>query len=264
MNSTLGRKQRTSNADWVRTFENIEDIVPRKEVERLTKQTLAEIQKKTKGKKAAYAWSGGKDSIVLGEICRMAGITPCVLVRCDLEYPAFLEWLEAHKPPELSVINTGQGMEWLAAHPKMLFPNDSRYTAQWFQIVQHRGQAQYYKENKLDMLLLGRRRADGNDVGKGSNIYTNGQGVTRYSPLSDWTHEQILAFIHYNRLEMPPVYDWKNGFVCGTHPWPARQCTGSLENTWSEIHEIDPSIVEGAAEYFQSAKDFLERQGNPD
>ena len=59
MNSTLGRKQRTSNADWVRTFENIEDIVPRKEVERLTKQTLAEIQKKTKGKKAAYAWSGG-------------------------------------------------------------------------------------------------------------------------------------------------------------------------------------------------------------
>ena len=107
------------------------------------------------------------------------------------------------------------------------------------------------------MLLLGRRRADGNYVGKGDNIYTNSQGVTRYSPLSDWTHEQVLAYIHYYNLAMPPIYDWKNGYLCGTHPWPARQWTGSTENAWSEIYEIDSSIVNEAAEYFESAKAFL-------
>lgn len=260
MRSVLGRKQRSNNADWLEAFAHIEDIVAKDELERLTEQTLAEIRKNTEGKKAAYAWSGGKDSLVLGELCRMAGIAPCVLVRCDLEYPAFLEWLEAHKPPELTVLNTGQGMEWLTAHPEMLFPKESRIAAQWFRIVQHRGQTRYYRENQLDILLLGRRRADGNYVGKGGNLYTDRQGVTRYSPLADWTHEQVLAFLHYHRLEMPPIYEWKNGFVCGTHPWPARQCTGSLENAWSEIHEIDPSIVEGAAGHFQSARDFLVMQ----
>lgn len=258
MGDMLGRKQRIKNTDWIEAVGKIEQSVSRKELDLLVSRTVKEIKKRTKGKKAAYAWSGGKDSLVLGEICRMAGISPCVLVICNLEYKAFMEWVGAHKPPGLSIINTGQDMEWLAGHPHMLFPQDSRTAAQWFHIVQHRGQAKYYRENQLDMLLLGRRRADGNYVGKGDNVYTNRQGVTRYSPLSEWTHEQILALIHYHNLAMPPFYGWKNGWLCGTHPWPARQWTGSVGNAWSEIFEIDSSIVHEAAKHIQSAKQFLE------
>lgn len=258
MGGVLGRKQRIQNSDWIDAFGKIEQLVSKKELDQLVEKTVKEIKKKTKGKKAAYAWSGGKDSLVLGEICQRAGITPCVLVISSLEYKAFTEWVEGHKPPELSIINTGQDIKWLADHLQMLFPQDSKFAARWFQIVQHRGQTKYYKEQELDMLLLGRRRADGNYVGKGDNIYTNGQGVTRYSPMSDWTHEQVLAYIHYYNLEMPPIYDWKNGYLCGTHPWPARQWTGSVENAWAEIYEIDSSIVTEAAEHIQSAKDFLE------
>ncbi len=258
MGDVLGRKQRIKNSDWVDTFEKIEQLVSKKKLDQLVEKTVKEIKKKTKGKKAAYAWSGGKDSLVLGEICQQAGITPCVLVICNLEYKAFTEWVEGHKPSELSIINTRQDIKWLADHLQMLFPQDSEFAARWFQIVQHRGQAKYYKEQKLDMLLLGRRRADGNYVGKGDNIYTNGQGITRYSPMSDWTHEQVLAYIHYYNLEMPPIYKWKNGYLCGTHPWPARQWTGSVENAWEEVYEIDSSIVSEAAKHIQSAKDYLE------
>lgn len=258
MSNTLGRKQRIKNSDWLDAVKNIEDIVARTELDQLVEKTIADIKMKTTGKKAAYAWSGGKDSLVLGEICQKAGIIPCVLVICNLEYKAFTEWVDCHKPPELSVINTGQDIKWLASHQHMLFPQDSKFAAQWFQIVQHRGQAKYYKEHNIDMMLLGRRRADGNYVGKGDNIYTNSQGVTRYSPLSDWTHEQILAYIHYYNIEMPPIYDWKNGYLCGTHPWPARQWTENTNNAWAEIYDIDRYIVIEAAEHIQSAKDFLE------
>lgn len=258
MSDGLGRKQRIKNSDWIDTLKKIEQLITKKELDQLVEKTVNEIKKKTKEKKAAYAWSGGKDSLVLGEICRQAGITSCVLVICDLEYKAFTEWVEVHKPPELSIINTGQDMKWLVAHSQMLFPQDSKFASRWFQIVQHRGQTKYYKENGLDMLLLGRRRADGNYVGKGDNIYTNGQRVTRYSPLANWTHEQVLAYIHYYNLAMPPIYNWKNGYLCGTHPWPARQWTSNIENAWAEIYEIDSSIVIEAAEHFQSAKAFLE------
>lgn len=258
MGDKLGRKQRIKNDDWVETFGKIEQLVTKAELDQLVDKTVKEIKGKTKEKKAAYAWSGGKDSLVLAELCQKAGIFPCVLVICDLEYQAFLEWVEAHKPPELSIINTGQDIEWLAAHPHMLFPQSSKYAAQWFQIVQHRGQTKYYKEHELDMLLLGRRKADGNYVGRGDNIYTNGKGVTRYSPMSEWTHEQVLAYIHYYNLEMPPIYSWKKGYQCGTHPWPARQWTGNIENAWSEVYEIDSSIVTEAARHIQSAKDYLE------
>jgi hypothetical protein len=107
------------------------------------------------------------------------------------------------------------------------------------------------------MILLGRRKADGNYVGKGDNVYTNNKGITRYSPLSDWSHEQVLAYIHYYGVEMPPIYGWKNGYYCGTHPWPARQWTGSVENGWKEVYAIDKSIVTEAAQVIPSARDFL-------
>lgn len=254
----LGRKQRISNEEWIAAMKNIESIMSRKDLDALVKKTVREIKAATKGKTAAYAWSGGKDSLVLGSICHMAGVDECVLVVSNLEYPAFIEWVEANKPDKLTIINTRQDLDWLKKHQHMLFPQKSDIAAHWFHIVQHRGQAKYYKEKDLDMLLLGRRRVDGNYVGNGSNIYTDAKGVTRYSPLADWSHEAVLAFIHYYDVPMPPIYNWKNGYLCGTHPWPARQWTGSEADGWREVYEIDRSIVTEAAEHISGAKDFLE------
>lgn len=257
MTGTLGRKQRIKNSDWIEVLGKIEQLISRTELNQLVNDTVKEIREKTVGKNVAFAWSGGKDSLVLEKVCYMADVNACVLVICDLEYQAFLQWVTDNIPPKLSIINTGQNIEWLAAHPQMLFPQDSKTAAQWFHMVQHRGQAQYYKENNLDIMLLGRRKADGNYVGKGDNIYTNGQGITRYSPLSDWSHEQILAFIHYYNVALPPFYNWQNGYLCGTHPWAARQWTGTEENGWKEIYEIDQEIVKEAAKTFSGARKYI-------
>ena len=66
-----------------------------------------------------------------------------------------------------------------------------------------------------------------------------------------------MPYIHYHQLPLPPIYGWKNGYLCGTHPWPARQWTGSIENGWREVYDIDPSIVLAAAEKIDSARAFL-------
>lgn len=110
----LGRKQSVrNNEDWKNALDHIEETVPKKELDSLVKKTVKDIKEKCKGKKAAYAWSAGKDSLVLGEICEKAGIDQSVLVRCNLEYPAFIAWIEQNKPSGLEIINTGQDMEWL-------------------------------------------------------------------------------------------------------------------------------------------------------
>ncbi len=255
---SLGRKQNIKNEEWISAMENIETTVSRQELDALVATTIEDIRVKTSGKKAAYAWSAGKDSIVLGKICEMAGVSFGMIGVCNLEYPVFLKWVDENKPEGCEVINTGQDLEWLSNHPEMLFPQNSTIAAKWFSIVQHRAQREYFKAHDLDIIILGRRRADGNYVGRKSNIYTDGKGVTRYSPLADWSHEHILAFIHYYRLPLPPIYDWHNGYLCGTHPWPARQWTGSEENGWREVYNIDKEIVITAAERLPSAKAYLE------
>lgn len=258
MKHVLGRKQRISNDLWIDTMKHIEEYISRDELDELTDKTIEDIKKATKGKTAAFAWSGGKDSLVLQKLCEEAGAPQCMLTITDLEYPAFLQWVTEHMPNELEVLNTGQDLDWLAKHQNMLFPQDSATAAKWFHYVQHRGQDRYYRDHKLDMILLGRRRADGNYVGKNSNIYTTAKGVTRYSPISDWGHEEVLAFIHYHEMDLPPFYGWKSGYYCGTHPWPARQWTGSIENGWQEVYDIDHSIVEQAADVIPGARKFLE------
>lgn len=258
---SLGRKQNIKNDEWIAAMANIENAISRDEIEELAGQTVEDIRTKTGGKKAAYAWSGGKDSIVLGKLCENAGVDDCMIGVCNLEYPAFMDWVQKNKPAKCEVINTGHDLEWLAEHPEMLFPQNSQTAAHWFSIVQHRAQRDYFKAHGLDMIILGRRRADGNYVGRKTNIYTDGKGVVRFSPLADWTHEQLLAYIHYNKLPLPPIYEWHNGYLCGTHPWPARQWTGGEENGWREVYNIDKEIVITAAEHIAGAKAYLEVAG---
>ena len=256
MKKVLGRKQNMDNQSWRDAMVNIEEYVSRQELDLLVQDTVDSIKKLVNGRRVAFAWSGGKDSLVLEKVCEMAKIEQCMLAVCDLEYPKFIKWVENNKPENLEIVNTGQNLEWLSKHQEMLFPKDSKTAATWFKIVQHRGQEKYYREKKLDMIILGRRKVDGNYVGR-DNIYTNRKGITRFSPLAEWPHEAILAFLHYYNISIPPIYSWEKGYLCGTHPWPARQHMKNHMQGWEEVYRIDPIIVEQAAEYIEAAKKFL-------
>ena len=260
----LGRKQMSKNEDFVKVWNNIEQLISFEEAERLVASAVNDIKQKTAGKNVAYAWSGGKDSLALQVVCERAGINKSVLCTASkIEYPGFIEWCKSHAPKGLAIIDNNKlDIKWVSEHPEMLFPQNSKYAAQWFHNIQHRGQALYFKEQHLDIIILGRRWQDGNYTGgKGQNIYTNAQGVTRYSPIAHWKHEEVLAVIHYflNR-QIPPLYSWKNGWIVGTGVWPARQWIKSHQEGWRELWDIDPQMVYDAAPYIASAQEFINNQ----
>lgn len=255
----IPKKQSATEKDWQNAIQNIEEIVSKAYIDDLIEQTVKDIEHKTNNAKSAFSWSGGKDSMVLEYVCQLAGLKESVFVHCDLEYTDFMQWVYENRPKGCNMINTKQDIKWLSKHQEMLFPQDSKTAAKWFKIVQHKGQEIYFNENNLDILILGRRKADGNYVGKGNNIYTNNKGITRYSPLAEWKHEDILACIHYYNIELPPIYNWKNGYLCGTHNFAARQYTGSIENGWREVYDIEPEWVYKSAQYIQSAEDFIRK-----
>lgn len=258
MRKMLGRKQNSSNARWIEALNKIEELVSREELEKAVATAVESIKTMTQGKNVAYAWSGGKDSIVLSGICKAAGIKECMFAHTDLEYPAFLDWCLKNKPEHCEVINIGYDLDWLAEHQNMLFPKGKDLN-KWYQIVQRAAFTKYFFDHKLDMIIVGHRKADGNIVGPDGTI-RKGSGEIRYSPLADWSHEMILAYIHYNKVELPPIYDWQDGFRCGTHPWPSRMYVDDVETGWKEIYAIDPNIVEQAAEKISNAKRFLESE----
>lgn len=253
----LGKKQSISHEEFAAAFQNIEKLVTKEYLDSLVAETVADIKLKAAGKRVAYAWSGGKDSIALRLVCELAGITKCVFGMTNLEYPAFLRWVTDNMPPGLEVVNTRQDLTWLQQNQEMLFPQDSKTAAKWFKVVQHKAQEVFYAKHNLDILILGRRLSDGNFVGKaGENIYTS-KGITRFSPIAKWRHEDIFAAIHYHKLPIPPIYDWPRGFRVGTGPWPARQWTEDTKHGWSEVWQIDKNVVRDAARVIPSAMEFL-------
>lgn len=147
----LGKKQSSKNEDFVKAWNNIEQLISREEAERLVANAVSDIKAKTAGKNVAYAWSGGKDSLALQVVCERAGINKCVLCTASkIEYPGFVDWCKAHAPKGLTIVdNPKLDIKYVADHPDMLFPVNSKYAAQWFHILQHRGQAIYFKEQHL-------------------------------------------------------------------------------------------------------------------
>ena len=254
------KKQSLEHADFAAIREQARRTISRPAITAKIERAVGEVRQFCQGKNAAYAWSGGKDSVVLGFVADLAGVPDCVLGITDLEYPAFLAWVTAHMPARLEVINTGLDLEWLAANPAMLFPQNASLAAQWFARVQHAAQRQYYRRQGLEVIMVGRRRSDGNFVGRDGQNWYSADGVLRFSPLADWSHAEVFAAIDHFGLALPPFYGWPRGYRCGTHPWAARQWCRGVGHGWQEVHQIDPAIVRQAAGHIASAAAFLESQ----
>lgn len=238
-------------------LDRITDVVSEAHIDALVDWTIGEIARTLGGRTAGFGWSGGKDSQALRYVAELAGYPECVLAITNLEYPEFLRWATDNMPWGLTIVDNGWDLDWLAANPGMLFPPDSRTAARWFKGVQHFGQERWLRRFGVDVIMLGRRLSDGNYTGPaGEIIYTNRRGVTRYSPLADWTHEEALALLVYKRLSLAPNYRWPRGFRVGTGPWPARQWTDG--HGWDEVWAIDQSIVVEAARQIESATRFME------
>lgn len=260
----LGRKQSLDIHAWNAARATINDVVTPEHLQTLIARTITEIRAITANRRATYGWSGGKDSIALGWLMEQAGIHDSLLVISDLEYPSFLNWVEENRPDHLTIANTGQNHEYLRKNPHMLFPHGER-ASRWFTIVQHRGQRDYFRANNVDLLALGRRRADGNQVGpNGGKPYTNKSGITNWCPIADWTHEEVIALLDYADLDLPPIYSGPRGFQVGTGPWAARAGTSTDPNSptygWHETYQVDPTVVHTAAnENIPGAADYLRK-----
>jgi 3'-phosphoadenosine 5'-phosphosulfate sulfotransferase (PAPS reductase)/FAD synthetase len=264
MAAVLGRKQTLADqAAWQAAIAAARQTVPDAELDALIDQTVSRIEAAARDGEVAYAWSGGKDSQVLRWCMERAGVDRAVIgMTTGLEWPAMLRWITDHLPPGCDVHAEPLDLPWLVNHPEMLFPK-GRNGSRWFSLVQHRAQRAYFKTNRLGLLALGRRRRDGNYISPDpdGDRYTDRHGTVRWSPIADWTHEQVFRLIDREQIPMPPCYGWPRGYQVGTGPWPARQWTQGLDHGFEECWQIDAGVIRAAAADLPEAASWMERTG---
>jgi 3'-phosphoadenosine 5'-phosphosulfate sulfotransferase (PAPS reductase)/FAD synthetase len=260
----LGQKHKVSQKDWLEVYNNIELVISQDEINQSTLKVMERIKDVVGNKTAITSFSTGKDSIVVYDICQKMGYTDLIWFRNDLEYPSIEDWINRQKfHDKLQVMNMKQNLKWLSENQHLLFPpHPSELSNAWMKIYQWKGQKRYLLNHpEIEVMFLGRRNKEHNFCGK-NGVYTrkiDDRIVTMHSPLYDWSHEEILGYINYNRLELPEYYFYPNGFVIGSGPWARRDRFGTLNDSWHEIYQISKDlVVESANVGIESAIEYLE------
>lgn len=265
----LNKKQQIEdNAEWLRAYDDCTKSITREQIGALEFRTIALIRKIANHyNNPCSGWIAGKDSLVLDHILRKSGIryTP-VMWRGVNEYPAMTKWIEENKPRNLVIeVIDKYSLEYLEAHPDYLFCANG--TRQKWMATKWTRQRKDIAKHGFDLFITGRRLKDGNICGTKQDGYVTSKPDSSYAtfnPLAEWTHEQLLAYIKYERIALPPFYTYERGFLIGSvamGEWTERPILNMTEQeVWDELYAIDPNIVIDASGVLTRAKKYLKER----
>jgi 3'-phosphoadenosine 5'-phosphosulfate sulfotransferase (PAPS reductase)/FAD synthetase len=121
---TLPKKRHaTTDANVAQVMARIEMLVTRPALEERSEAVITHLRTTMAGRKTAFAWSGGKDSVVLAHLMQRAGVPltgMCGLTK-GLEYPAMDAWYARNTPQEIEIVRSPEDIPWLVRHPQYLF-----------------------------------------------------------------------------------------------------------------------------------------------
>ena len=211
-----------------------------------------------------YGWSGGKDSLVITSILEKTKYKfkgYCVLY--PLNFLCFNDFCIKNKPTNVNIYYDNRyDFDFINNNKEFLFnSNESMYNHYWGQLSR-RVENKFYKENNLDLVIFGRRNIDGNSVRLTDNLpiqITKNKKI--FNIIYDWSHEELLAYLKYNNIDLPSIYFERNGFKYGTHLWVERSPLRTLKDNLDEIWNIDKkTIINAAAQGMEVAKEYLKEK----
>lgn len=252
-----------SNEFYKHLYEHADEVVSAEEIARLEAQALQNIRTVCKRYcNICVGYSAGKESLVVTDLMRKSfcPYTP-VIWRTIFQWPSVTRWIEMHKPNGLvSVPIARPTWDDLAKTPTLLFPKTPADN-NWWMSQKWSAQKRYFIDNHVDLFVTGRRLGDGNNCGKKSdNFLRKSKHYDVFSPVAEWTDEQIYGYMKYNGITLPPNYNTPLGFIYGSGAWAERMCYGNTPATdyeqWTAIYETDPRIVAEASKHLTSAKEF--------
>ena len=253
----LGKKHITKHEDWLRAWDSCTDIYSKDYIDSLTEKTIQRLYNTIDKfdidtSRMGYGWSGGKDSVVLGDILSKTKYNKDLRGYCSiypLYYDAFLKYIEKNKPSNVETfLNDRIDEKFINENPKYLFNSDeSMYLREWSTLSRY-VENKFYKNNDLSMNIVGRRTLDGNCIRKTDNLpiqFTKDKNI--YAMIYDWKHEELFAYIKYNNLKLCDMYFYKDGFRYGTRLWVERDPLGSLKENLDEIWNLDKNTIINSA-----------------
>lgn len=178
------------------------------------------------------AFSGGKDSVVVRELARKAGVTDCYYVDTGLEFPETTEFVRS-----LDIPLTLRGQDFQEGLRKNGIPaKDHRWCCEWLKLEPVR----QWRETRGECVTVQGNRwyesfARAGLPGVAENPYYSGQ--LNISPIRGWRALEVFLYIWWRELPVNPLYE--QGFE-RVGCW---MCPAMLESEYEITRELHPEKI---------------------
>ena len=183
-------------------------------------------------------FSGGKDSIVTMELCRMSGI----------KFQAYMS-VTGIDPPEIYSFVKAAYPEVIWKYPKMSFWEGIKRKGPPYRIA--RWCCDVLKKNptkdvSLTHRIMGIRGEESSRRANRPRIDVFNKKQTIYKPIFNWLEWQVWEFIEANHLSYPSLYD--EGFDrigCVVCPFLTARKKAIARDRWPSVYRVFEKVVTG-------------------
>ena len=208
--------------------------------------------------KNVIAFSGGKDSIVVADLCSSFGIKDSISESSFMFEKSKKEVLEIGNHFNLKMeIRDSLSWEWLSLNQKYCAP-PMKIQKNLYAIRQQRTVKNYAEEKSYKAVVYG-RRSQTNTVK--SPIYLLKNGQIQCHPIRNWTTNDVWTYIFEKNLPFPSLYKHEIGIKEGFTAFllPPEHFGG---NVWESIHDYEPIALVKMASFHKPANDYLNKIKN--
>lgn len=218
-------------------------------------EILSRFLKVSKGQNL-IAFSGGKDAIVAASIAKnYAGLN---LGICETSF-CFKQQKKgfSHSAQRIGIEiieRDSLSLEWLAKNQKFLFAKESKIRSLSFQLRQQATMKREAKMRCATGIVFGRRTEENTLK---SELYQTKSGVWSCHPIHFWKTEDVWQYFDEQNIPRPWIYETHFGKLGGNSGFLSLSHYKDFNEAWQICFDACPETVKEAANYFASARSFL-------
>lgn len=203
----------------------------------MEKKAIKTIQKNCPPVESIVMFSGGKDSLVVMDLARKAGIKKSVYIKSPLEFKQTIKYVE--KFPDVDII--GFNKDFFELCQKLCIP--SRRMKWCCTVYKLTPIAIYNRKNNIKYNIRGVRREESSNREDYDEIGDKKFPWVTVDPILDWTDKDVWRYIRKYNLPINPLYQVINRVGCWCCPFNSKKDWGAARDLMPQEYKKFKELI---------------------
>ncbi|ADI73082.1 phosphoadenosine phosphosulfate reductase [Methanohalobium evestigatum Z-7303] len=200
-------------------------------------EAISFLYQQSENRKLAVSFSGGKDSLVVLDLCTRVGIEKVVFSDTTIEFKENLNFIKTvEKVYGIKIDVVSSNNDFFDVVDRVGFP--SRRLRWCCDVFKFGPLAKYAIDKNLDGYVTGLRRAEAKTRADYFDVDNNQMvPISQINPILNWEEDDVWEYINEHNLPINPLYEYFDRIGCWCCPFQSMTEWDTLEKYFPELME---------------------------